>query len=793
MTSLRRRLREVPVLPAVLVGAASLIILVVMNPWLILTATTPTGGDMGAHVFGPAYLRDSLLSEGRILGWSNDWFAGFPAFYFYFPLPSLVIVAFDFVLPYGVAFKIVTVLGLLALPPAIYFHARAMKLNRDIALIAAGAGVAFAFLESFSIYGGNVASTLAGEFSYSWSFALSLVYLGLLMKAVRDDRRYAKWAALALALTALSHVLTTIVAIFASIFVLAWKKGFLRTLLVWLWGFAIAAFWALPLLARIGLTSDMAWTPLTRWEEIFPVELWLLLPIAIPGAIWAIRRNSRAAPMIGATLLPLIYYPLPTLLPDLLPDLFADARWKLWNGRLLPYWYFGVVFFAAIGFGAAVVWASRRLPSQISKLWATLALGVSFAVAAGLIADSSEFPDWAWRSVVAVGIAVVAASLLAPALVNTRNFLITTAMAIVVLGATAGVTFIDGWSRWNYEGYEAKDPWPEYESLMIALDRLPDGRVMWENNNGLNKYGTPMSPMLIPYWTEGSQKSMEGLFFESSLTTPFHFINHSEMSFKSSNPVPGLKYHVFDMERGLEHMDVYGVDYYVSFTPEAAEKALGIVDFELITTTEPFTVFKLPDTQLVEAATHLPAVYEVPDRSLVGSLTGSTAVTGSDGEPLPSFHEMALEWYEDVDEMDRWVVADGPAQWPRIESIDERPDTEIERSENPVSDIVLENHRISFTTEAVGVPHVVKVSYFPNWKATGADGPWRAAPSLMVVVPTDNEVVIEFRNTWPEFSGQVLTVLGVVAMIGRGFVLRRRRTTPPASKNPPTSASPTHI
>jgi len=777
VTSPKGRLSKVPVLPVLLVVGASLIIFVVMNPLLIFTATTPTGGDMGAHVFGPAYLRDNLLPEGRILGWSNDWFAGFPAFYFYFPLPSLVIVAFDVLLPYGVAFKLVTVLGLLALPPAIYFHTRAMKLNRHVALVAAGAGVVFAFLESFSIYGGNVASTLAGEFSYSWSFTLSLVYLGLLMKAVRDDRKYAKWAALALALTALSHVLTTLVVLFASLFVLAWKKGFWRTLAVWVWGFAIAAFWALPLLARIGLTSDMAWTPLTKWEEIFPVELWLLLPIAIPGAIWAMRKTSRAAPLIGATLLPLIYYPLPTLLPDLFPSMFEGARWKLWNGRLLPYWYFGVSFFAAVGFGAAVVWMSRRLPSQISKLWASLVLGVAFAVGAGLIADSSEFPSWAWVLVAVVGVGVVAASLLAPAMVNTRNYLTTTAVALVVLGATAGVTFIDGWSRWNYEGYEAKESWPEYESLMVELDGLPDGRVMWENNAGLNKYGTPMSPMLIPYWTEGSQKSMEGLYFESSLTTPFHFINHSEMSFKSSNPIPGLKYNIFDMERGLKHMAVYGVDYYVSFTPEAAEKAGGISDFELITTTEPFSIFKLPETQLVETATRLPAVYEVPERSLFRSLTGTGSATGADGEPLASFNDMALEWYDDVDEMDRWVVAQGPESWPRIESIWERPDTELDVPPNAVSNIVLEDHRISFTTEAIGVPHVVKVSYFPNWTATGADGPWRAAPSLMVVVPTSNEVVIEFQDTWAESIGQILTIVGGVALIVGGFVAWRRQTT----------------
>ena len=219
--SLRGRLSQIPVLPVLVVAGTSLIIFLVLNPWLIFSATTPTGGDMGAHVFGPAYLRDNLLPVGRVLGWSNDWFAGFPAFYFYFPLPSLTIVALDVFLPYGVAFKIVTVLGLLALPPSIYFHARAMTLGRHVSLIAAGTAAVFAFLESYSIYGGNIASTLAGEFSYSWSFSLALVYLGLLMKAVRDDRRYTKWAALALALTALSHVLTTLVVIFASLLVLA--------------------------------------------------------------------------------------------------------------------------------------------------------------------------------------------------------------------------------------------------------------------------------------------------------------------------------------------------------------------------------------------------------------------------------------------------------------------------------------------------------------------------------------------------------------------------------------------
>ena len=776
MTLIRGALRRIPILPTVLIAGTSLVIFIVMNPALIFSATTPTGGDTGAHVFGPAYLRDTLLPEGRVMGWSNDWFAGFPAFYFYFPIPSLVIVALDLFLPYGVAFKIVTVLGLLAMAPAIYFHARALTFGKHIALITAGSGAVFAFYESYSIYGGNIASTLAGEFSYSWSFALGLVYLGFLIKAVRDDRKYVKWAALTLALTALCHVLTTLVLLFASLFVLLWKKGVARTIFIWFWGFAIAAFWALPLLARIGLTSDMAWSPLSRWEEVFPVEVWLLIPVAIPAAVWAVRKTTRVVPLLAATLLPIIYYPLPTVLPDLLPAIFGDSRWKLYNGRLMPYWYFGLAFFAALGLGATVMWLSRRLPSRVSIYLPRAMLVVGFATAAGLVADSAEFPDWAWVVVALAGIVALGTTLLFGPNVNTRNFLTTSAAAIVVLGATAGVTFVDGWSKWNYEGYERKEPWPEYEALMAELDALPDGRVQWESNSDLNKYGTPMSPMLIPYWTEGSQQSMEGLYFESSLTTPFHFINHSEMSQSPSNPIPGLRYHTFDMERGVKHMDVYGVDYYVSFTPEAASKAAQTEGFTEIAVTEPFHIFRLPEAELVVPATHQPAVYEVAQRGILGSIVGSETVTGPDGEVLPSFHDMSLDWYEDIDNMYRWVVADGPAEWPRITSLDERPDVALDVPAEAVSDIEVDNHRISFTTEAVGLPHMIKVSYFPNWTATGAQGPWRAAPSLMVVVPTQNEVVIEFVDTGPETVGKLLTLAGTVGLLAvAGVIWWRRR------------------
>src|SRR5690606_15474313 len=113
---------------------------------------------------------------------------GFPVFYFYFPLPSLFIVLLDVFLPYGVAFKLVTVMGLVGLPPAVAFMTRSFGFSQAVATVAAAGAAVFVFLESYSIYGGNIASSLAGEFSYSWSFSLGMVYLGFLMRAVDGER-----------------------------------------------------------------------------------------------------------------------------------------------------------------------------------------------------------------------------------------------------------------------------------------------------------------------------------------------------------------------------------------------------------------------------------------------------------------------------------------------------------------------------------------------------------------------------------------------------------------------------
>src|SRR5690606_29801770 len=54
----------------------------------------------------------------------------------------------------------------------------------------------------------------------------------------------------------------------------------------------------------------------------------------------------------------------------------------------------------------------------------------------------------------------------------------------------------------------------------------------------------------------------------------------------------------------------------------------------------------------------------------------------------------------------------------------------------------IEHHRITFRTSRVGAPHLVKVSYSPQWKVDGASGVYPASPHFMMVIPRQPTVTL---------------------------------------------------
>ena len=147
---------------------------------LVFDDTTPTGGDMGAHVWGPAFLRDHLLPSFQLNGWSIDWYAGMPMYRFYMVVPALLIVALDIVLAVRrrlqgrrrprVGHAPGALLGIRPPRSVPVPDARAVRVRRS--------GVRCSTRAS-QIYGGNLKSTMAGEFSFSIALSLGVLGLGL--------------------------------------------------------------------------------------------------------------------------------------------------------------------------------------------------------------------------------------------------------------------------------------------------------------------------------------------------------------------------------------------------------------------------------------------------------------------------------------------------------------------------------------------------------------------------------------------------------------------------------------
>ena len=109
----------------------------------------------------------------------------------------------------------------------------------------------------------------------------------------------------------------------------------------------------------------------------------------------------------------------------------------------------------------------------------------------------------------------------------------------------------------------------------------------------------------------------------------------------------------------------------------------------------------------------------------------------------------------------RWNVElaqSGPAVVAPDVRRDIRPTGHPVRHRPTVTAVSPERLSVSFHVSRVGTPVLVKVSYFPNWHASGADGPWRVTPNLMVVVPTSHDVTLTYGRSAADDLGQLATL-----------------------------------
>jgi hypothetical protein len=200
----------------------------------------------------------------------------------------------------------------------------------------------------------------------------------------------------------------------------------------------------------------------------------------------------------------------------------------------------------------------------------------------------------------------------------------------------------------------------------------------------------------------------------------------------------------------------------MAFSPAAVKEARQQKDLTEIATFGPWVIFQVADSDIVTPLTNEPVV-----------------VKGADKDAKSWLH-MSEDFFLD------------PSQWNVELAAAARRTGRGSRPARPsadrgapvaVSNITTDDDRISFDVDKVGVPVLVKASYFPNWQVSGRAGPYRVAPNLMVVIPTSTHVSLHYGRTPVDLIAMFLTLLGIAGVCGSPAA-GRSSSRPPQPEEP---------
>lgn len=475
-----------------------------VSPELLLTSTITTGGDTASHYYTLQYFRDVLLPSGQVSGWTPGNYAGFPILQFYFPLVFLFMTLLSGIMPLQVAFKLGSMSGILLLPACAYGMLRLIRCPFPGPAIGAALTLPFLFNSSHSMWGGNILSSFAGEFSYGLSMALSLILLGSLYRGARNNRGVIVNGILVF-LVGFSHGYTLLFVEATSLYLLITPRYFVQRLFylgkVYTLAFFLLAFWIIPLLVFTKYTTsyDLVWT-INSIREIFPP---ILVPSLVAGALGTV-------------------------------GLLAGGIWK----------------FREVG---------KELLSMVGYLWFGLAMAVVFFVAAPRlgVVDIRYVP---YGHLIGTLLAATAFGWLGWSL---RRWKIDWILLPVVLVAAVVWTEnhpgpVSDWAKWNYEGFEAKGTWPKFEQINRKLKGdFSDPRVVFEHSEYHNSFGSTRAFESLPLFA--GRATLEGLYMQASISAPFVFYIQSQVSQQKSVPFPQYSYSSLNYDRARPRLEEFNV------------------------------------------------------------------------------------------------------------------------------------------------------------------------------------------------------------------------------------------
>lgn len=642
-----------------------------IDPRFLLLKTITAGGDTASHYYTCVFLKDILFPKYKIMGWMNANYAGFPVFYHYFPLPFLLIALLSYIIPMQISFKIITILGTILLPISVYVAFRLSKLPKPIPILAAVSCLAFLFNEKNSMWGGNIPSTLAGEFSFSLSLSVFCLLLGVFYKGI-NERKYLFLNAVLIALMVLGHGYTFVMFCFIICIFLISRNWFYRVFYVGLaigLGIFFIGFWFIPFI------GNLPWVTPYRLKWIFMSPYEIFPPILIP--------------------------------------------------------------FFVLGAAGIIVGIRHGFVHVLGFLFVSSVIGYFFSYDVGL-ADI-RFLTFAQLSL------TLCSPLVFLLLRNKKTFsaILTTAFIIgSFVWISSNTNYIKHWTKWNYSGFESKLAWGQAEEIFRFLRDNGQGRVAYENSALYDTFGTMRVFESLKLFS--GRDTLEGLYMQSSITAPFVFYIQSEISKTPSGPFPDYKITSVDIETASKHLEMFAVTQIIAISPEVKRLLRSSDKYIFQARFGDIEIFQVKNSSpnIVVPAFYKPVAYS-----------------------KDTWKREFYEWFQNPQYLDVPLVKiydpkDIQKFDLRADDIKAIPTHSLDLLEAYITEDVSDG-KIEFKTNLIGHPHIIKMSYHPNWKVKGAEKIYHVAPSFMLVFPSESIVKLTFSNSFYDYLGLTLTLVGI--------------------------------
>ena len=318
----------------------------------------------------------------------------------------------------------------------------------------------------------------------------------------------------------------------------------------------------------------------------------------------------------------------------------------------------------------------------------------------------------------------------------------------------------DGWSRYNFRGYERGQYYTEYHQVVTTMQAIGDDP------------GRLRPRALEEQRRQRPVRHDDGADAAAALDQRLHRIDgglrgvgndaatscRRGVSKQSSNPVRELRYVDNDADVGTRHLRDLGVRYVMLRTPEA--KAVTRSPDLLITTSAPWDIYQVSGSDIVVPLEVQPVVVR-NGRTFASATSGSARAVPASGRGRDARRRqpgLVQRVSVQVDLSCREGEPGEPGR--RVDIV-----TPVEQIEPvalapiAVSGVEIRDQSLEFDVDRTGVPVLVR-RLLPELEHVRRRRPY-IGPNMMVVVPTAEHVELSYGRSGVDYLTLLLTLVGI--------------------------------